>query len=108
VIGVVAGDIQQPGHSAGASNAARRQPGVTKAIEKEQVMAHSLVIEEESGTCRGWVHPHNGYYAGNFSTARQTGPGRAADAPVHLHVVVAPPAGTVNSTAMLAAGPQAA
>jgi hypothetical protein len=29
-------------------------------------MAASLIIEEESGTCRGWVHPHNGYYAGDF------------------------------------------
>lgn len=30
-------------------------------------MAASLIIEEESGTCTGWVHPHNGYYAGDFS-----------------------------------------
>ena len=29
-------------------------------------MAASLIIEEESGTCRGWVHPHNGYYACDF------------------------------------------
>ena len=33
-------------------------------------MARALVIEEESGTCRGWVHPHNGYYAGDFSASR--------------------------------------
>jgi hypothetical protein len=31
-------------------------------------MAASLIIEEESGTSRGWVHPHNGYYAGDFWT----------------------------------------
>jgi hypothetical protein len=31
-------------------------------------MARALVIEEESGTSRGRVHAHNGYYAGNFST----------------------------------------
>jgi hypothetical protein len=31
-------------------------------------MAASLVIEEEWGTCKGWVHSHNGYYAGDFST----------------------------------------
>ena len=31
-------------------------------------MARALVIEEESGTCRGWVHPHNGYYAGDFGS----------------------------------------
>lgn len=30
-------------------------------------MARALVIEEESGTGRGHVHPHNGYYAGDFS-----------------------------------------
>jgi hypothetical protein len=29
-------------------------------------MARGLVIEEESGTCSGFVHPHNGYYAGDF------------------------------------------
>ena len=31
-------------------------------------MSRSLVIEEERGTCRGRVHPHDGYYAGDFST----------------------------------------
>jgi hypothetical protein len=36
-------------------------------------MATSLVIEEESGTCTGYVHPHNGYYAGDFSL--RTAPG---------------------------------
>ncbi len=29
-------------------------------------MAASLIIEEESGTWTGWIHPHNGYYAGDF------------------------------------------
>jgi hypothetical protein len=29
-------------------------------------MAASLVIEEEAGTYTGRVHPHNGYYAGDF------------------------------------------
>jgi hypothetical protein len=32
-------------------------------------MATSLVIEEEQGTSRGHIHPHNGYYAGDFSRA---------------------------------------
>jgi hypothetical protein len=32
-------------------------------------MATALVIEEESGTCSGLVHPHNGYYAGDFHRA---------------------------------------
>lgn len=33
-------------------------------------MAASQIIEEESGTSRGWVHQHNGYYAGDFSHPR--------------------------------------
>ena len=33
-------------------------------------MATPLVIEEERGTCTGNRHPHNGYYAGDFSTTR--------------------------------------
>ncbi|MDX6302162.1 MAG: hypothetical protein QOF53_3376 [Nocardioidaceae bacterium] len=44
-------------------------------------MATALVIEEESGTCSGFVHPHNGYYAGDFH--------RVDGAPV-LTAVVAP------------------
>jgi hypothetical protein len=41
--------------------------------EKKEVfeMAASLVIEEESGTTTGRIHPHNGYYAGDFSTTWQ-------------------------------------
>ena len=33
-------------------------------------MAHALVIEEESGISRGFVHPHNGYYSGDFHQAK--------------------------------------
>ena len=33
-------------------------------------MARALVIEEESGTYTGRMHPHNGYYAGDFSAPR--------------------------------------
>ena len=36
-------------------------------------MAATIFIEQESGTSRGWVHPHNGYYAGDFSGRRTTG-----------------------------------
>src|SRR3954447_12497086 len=35
-------------------------------------MARALVIEEESGTCSGFAHPHNGYYAGDFHRAEAT------------------------------------
>ena len=31
-------------------------------------MAASISIEQESGTSAGRVHPHNGYYAGDFGT----------------------------------------
>jgi hypothetical protein len=34
-------------------------------------MAMTLLSEEEHGTCSGRVHPHNGYYAGDFSATRQ-------------------------------------
>jgi hypothetical protein len=36
-------------------------------------MARELIIEEESGACRGWVHPHNGYYAGVQQHLQYTG-----------------------------------
>lgn len=38
--------------------------------EEVDDMAASLVIEEESGTSVGWIHPHNGYYAGDLSRSR--------------------------------------
>lgn len=34
-------------------------------------MAASLILEQESGTWTGRIHPHNGYYAGDFSDAPQ-------------------------------------
>jgi hypothetical protein len=37
-------------------------------------MTGSMVIEEESGTYTARTHPHNGYYAGDFSERR--GPAR--------------------------------
>jgi hypothetical protein len=44
-------------------------------------MAQSLVIEEESGTSCGWLHPHNGYYAGDFSTSHPIALGHGAGTP---------------------------
>lgn len=38
-------------------------------------MAATIFVEVESGTCSGRVHPHNGYYAGDFSTQRYHVPG---------------------------------
>lgn len=43
-------------------------------------MASSLVIEEQTGTSRGWVHAHNGYYAGDFSAADGPIPSQWPDA----------------------------
>jgi|tagenome__1003787_1003787.scaffolds.fasta_scaffold20889623_2 hypothetical protein len=61
-------------------------------------MARALVLEEESGTCRGWLHPHNGYYAGNFS-----GPGNAtietaSPSSSRLHLVPARATPSTTST----------
>ena len=33
-------------------------------------MAATTFLEMESGTAAGRVHPHNGYYAGDFSSSR--------------------------------------
>jgi len=30
-------------------------------------MAAALILEQDSGTWTGSIHPHNGYYAGDFS-----------------------------------------
>ena len=38
-------------------------------------MAASIWVEEESGTYSGRVHPHNGYYATDFSSLRHDVPG---------------------------------
>ena len=29
----------------------------------------AYLVEEEAGTCSGRLHPHNGYYAGDFGVA---------------------------------------
>jgi hypothetical protein len=50
-------------------------------------MAATILVEVETGTCSGRVHPHNGYYAGDFSTPRSPLTGstqRASSAPTPL------------------------
>ncbi len=37
-------------------------------------MAASISIEQESGTSAGRVHPHNGYYAGDFGAVWHVAP----------------------------------
>ena len=43
---------------------------VKKPNQEVITMAATIFAEVESGTCSGRVHPHNGYYAGDFSTQR--------------------------------------
>ena len=51
---------------------------LSKAKDTEvRTMAATIFIEMEAGTCSGRVHPHNGYYAGDFSTPRSDRPGPA-------------------------------
>ena len=47
-------------------------------------MATPLVIEEEHGTCTGNYHPHNGYYAGDFSTTRAASPSHGYTPPADV------------------------
>jgi hypothetical protein len=35
-------------------------------------MAASMILEQESGTWTGSIHPHNGYYAGDFTDVPPT------------------------------------
>ena len=35
-------------------------------------MAASMILEAESGTWTGSIHPHNGYYAGDFKDVPPT------------------------------------
>jgi hypothetical protein len=41
-------------------------------------MAASIWVEEESGTYSGRAHPHNGYYATDFSALRHDTPSPGA------------------------------
>ena len=42
-------------------------------------MAATRLIEVEWGTCLGFAHTHNGYYAGDFSRRHVTGGSRSHD-----------------------------
>ena len=35
-------------------------------------MAASMILEQESGTWTGSIHPHNSYYAGDFTDVPPT------------------------------------
>ena len=53
-------------------------------------MAAWMSVEEESGTSRHVLHPHNGYYAGDFSRRqdRQQVPVRCEGEMPRMHVLV--------------------
>ena len=52
-------------------------------------MAATIPVEVETGTYSGRVHPHNGYYAGDFSSSRAMGrgarTGHASGVPAAAH-----------------------
>ena len=49
-------------------------------------MAATIPVETESGIYSGRVHPHNGYYAGDFNTARGGRRGQSGSSPARpLH-----------------------
>jgi hypothetical protein len=50
-------------------NTARTAEDQPQPLELKVVddMAAALILEEDSGTWTGGIHPHNGYYAGDFS-----------------------------------------
>jgi hypothetical protein len=64
-------------------------------------MATALVIEEERGTWNGHLHPHNGYFAGNFSRMSDTVP--PAPARPLRRVITPAPVEAMPATLRLAA-----
>ena len=72
----------------------RREQGLSgetvesPADARDKTMAQSLIIEDESGTYRGSVHPHNGYYAGDFSATDSFISAPRTTEPARLSVVV--------------------
>lgn len=55
-------------------------------------MAAWMTLEEESGTSRHTNHPHNGYYAGDFSFShdhQQNRVGRDSETPAMTVLVLA-------------------
>ena len=59
---------QEHGSSIKASATVEAKPRLPDSKDVDK-MAASIDIEHESGTYTGRVHPHNGYYAGDFSSS---------------------------------------
>jgi len=66
-------------------------------------MAWARVIEQESGTSHGVQHPHNGYYAGDFSNVPFRAP-ELPPSPRALQVPNRPVEGGCHSLQALTAG----
>lgn len=47
-------------------------------------MAATIPVETESGIDSGRVHPHNGYYAGDFTSARSDSRSRGGAHPAGI------------------------
>jgi hypothetical protein len=47
-----------------------------KRVREVNIMAASIVVEEDSGVFSGFVPSHNGYYAGDFAAPRSSVPAR--------------------------------
>lgn len=62
-------------------------------------MATSLVIEEERGTCTGFVHEHNGYFAGSFTTLTELEPSQPPTKLAEVRQLPRPTAGTLWTAA---------
>ena len=62
-------------------------------------MATSLVIEEERGTCTGFIHPHNGYFAGSFTFLLEAEPSQPARTVAQVRQLTLPTEGTTWAAA---------
>jgi hypothetical protein len=72
---------------------------IRKHPERSGTMTRALVVEEDSGTCRGWLHPHSGYYAGDFSGSGNATLETASPSSSRLHHVPARATPCTTSTA---------
>ncbi len=62
-------------------------------------MATSLVIEEERGTCTGFIHPHNGYFAGLFTSLPEAEPSQPARTAARVRQLTCATEGTMWAAA---------
>ncbi len=62
-------------------------------------MAASLIIEEEHGVYTGFVHAHNGYYAGSFTTVADATPGQSVNELAQVHQLTRPTSSAMRAAA---------